>query len=76
MLVGTNAAIVIYLVQECIFVKMIQLLVIYWDLFAVTQNHQIIAISPPHLLYELLHKTLREKEKEKEKKKIFSPPKL
>lgn len=48
-------------------VKLIQLLVIYWDLLVVIQNHQIIAISPLHLVCELLYKTLREKEKEKEK---------
>lgn len=39
------------------FVQIIQLLIIYWDLFAIIQNHQIIAISPLHLLCELLYKT-------------------
>lgn len=51
---GTNAATGIYRVQGCIFVKIIHLLDTQW----VIQDRQIIAISPLHLLCELLSKTL------------------
>lgn len=66
-LIRADAAMETHSILGNIYGQVTQGLVLWWDLFAIIQNHQIIAISPFHLLCELVYKMLQGNKKKGEK---------